>query len=111
MGLDISIFDRNDVEIFEARLGNVGQISRIHHAIGQYPTLFPLILEKVTYSGAHCCDKIPAEDVGALLKEATQLEEHSIDANDRDKLSIAQFAQTLKDACSIALEHDASIQF
>lgn len=29
MGLDISIFDCNDVEIFEARLGNVGQINRI----------------------------------------------------------------------------------
>lgn len=29
MGLDISIFDCNDVEIYEARLGNVGQINRI----------------------------------------------------------------------------------
>lgn len=111
MGLDISIFDCNDVEIHEARLGNVGKITRIHHAIGQYPTLFPLILEKVTYSCAHCCDEIPAEDVGALLKEATQLEEHSIDASDHDKSSIAQFAQTLKNACSIALEHQTNIQF
>lgn len=111
MGLDISVFDRNDVAIYEARLGNVGQITRIHHVLGQYPTLFPLILEKVTYSGAHCCDDIPAEDVGPLLKEATRLGDHAIDANDRDKLSIAAFAQTLKDACLIAIEHGTIIQF
>lgn len=111
MGLDISVSNRNDIEIYEVRLGNVGQITRIHNAVGQYPDLFPLILEKVTYSGAHCGDEIAAEDVSALLKETIQLGEHLIAASDLDKSLIAEFAQTLRDACLIAIEHGTIIQF
>lgn len=111
MGLDVSVFDCYGVEVFSDRLGNVGFIDRIHKVISQYPDLFPLICQKVSYSGTHCCDEIRTDDVQILMDEVDLLVKYPIDASDRDKESIAQFTATLRHACLVAIRYKSPILF
>lgn len=54
-------------------LGNIGQIARLRHALELAPKRFPLLLEKVIWSGSHCGDFVPAEEVHLLRPELRSL--------------------------------------
>jgi hypothetical protein len=111
MGLDVSVCDRQGNEVFEDRLGDVGFISRIHKVISRYPDQFPIVVAKVTYSGAHFGDEIPADEVPRLADEAELLLSFEFDACDRDKESISEFAEKLRLTCRAAIQYDTGIRF
>lgn len=111
MGLDVGVYDLQNNEVFDDRLGNVGFISRIHKVISRYPDQFPIVIGKVTYSGAHFGDEIPADEVPTLADEAELLLSFEFDACDRDKESISEFAEKLRLTCRAAIQHDTEIRF
>lgn len=111
MGLDISVYNKYEIEILDERLGNVGQISRIDEILSRYPDLFSKIREKVSYSGAHCCDEIALDEIGSLLTEVELLLSFSIEVEESEKLLISRFAEKLKIACLLAIENETEIRF
>jgi hypothetical protein len=61
------------------RIGNIDGVGRLRIALeshaGRYGRQFPIILEKVIYSGTHCGDMLNKEDVILLRKELKELED------------------------------------
>jgi hypothetical protein len=112
MGLDISVVNQNEEELFSDRLGDVGFITRIRVEIAKYPSLFPLILNRVIYSNAHCGDELTLEQSFDVLYEAKTLKGYLFeDASERDKDSIKEFSETLIRACQCAIDNKANIVF
>ena len=62
-------------------IGNIGLVGRFRELIGEHPNDFPLILEKVIYSGSHCGDYLVVGEVEALQAEVERIAHvHSQDA-------------------------------
>jgi len=79
-------------------LGNVGSIAHVRAYIQPLvQTHFPLLMEKVVYSGTHGGDFIPATEVELLLKEVRFLLEGTSD------IDVRQFATDMVELCEASL--------
>lgn len=63
-------------ELLYHRLGNISLIDLLREELGHEAQRFPLILQKVIYSGTHCGDFIPVADLPALSEEVSRLATH-----------------------------------
>lgn len=69
-----------DGYILSKRLGNISSIVHVRAFIELLPsTHWPLLLERVVYSGTHCGDSISRGDAAILAKEARLLLESACD--------------------------------
>ena len=57
------------------RIGNISLVAGLRQVIGQQPDKFPLILEKVLYSGSHTGDFLTFQEVEAIAAEVAMLSE------------------------------------
>lgn len=72
--------------LVERRLGNMVSVACIREFLqNNSPNSFPLLLERVVYSGTHTGDKVAVSDVPQLLTETRRLQALTSD------LSILQF--------------------
>ncbi len=61
--------------LVDRRLGNITLVAYVHEFLQtNSPNNFPVLLERVVYSGTHCGDWIAASDVPQLLAEARKLQ-------------------------------------
>jgi hypothetical protein len=61
--------------LVDRRLGNIGLVAHVREFLQRNsPNDFPLLLERVVYSGAHCGDWLAAGDVPRLLAETRRLQ-------------------------------------
>lgn len=61
--------------LVEKHLGNIAAVAHVREFLeNNSPQDFPLLLERVAYSGTHCGDWIAASDATQLLTEARKLE-------------------------------------
>jgi hypothetical protein len=61
--------------LVEKRLGNVATVAYIHEFLENHsPNNFPLLFERVVYSGTHSGDCIAASDAPQLLTETQKLQ-------------------------------------
>ena len=81
------------------RLGNVALVAHVRGFLeNNSPNAFPLLLERVVYSGVHCGDWIAASDVPKLISETRKLRDLASDpfivgfTNDMIELAEASIA-------------------
>jgi hypothetical protein len=87
-------------------LGNVGSIAHVRaYIMPLVQTHFPLLMEKVVYSGTHGGDWIPATEVPLLLKEVQFLKDATSDSN------VRQFAADMVEFCEASLATGNPIVF
>lgn len=51
------------------RLNNIGGNAMVREQLSHFPERFPILLEKVVYSGTHCGDWLTIEQVRAVAPE------------------------------------------
>ncbi len=108
MGLDISAVDPNTQEDrAEARLGDVGFIHDLRSLLAEYPDQFPMILQRVIFSAAHCGDEIYDPDIMRVIAEECVLLEDQFGNNARVK----RFAGTLKAIAETAIAENLILVF
>jgi len=66
-------------------LGNAGSIEWLRDAFWAKRKLFPVLLEKVIYSGTHCGDHVALRDVAKLAVELDRLRSYRIADKTLDK--------------------------
>ena len=75
-----------------------------------YPERFPRLLSQVLYSGTHCGDHVPADDVKALADELALLGD--VHASDGDSEGcVRNFQVSFQDLVDVALEQGKPISF
>lgn len=61
--------------LVEKRLGNMASVAYVREFLqNNSPNSFPLLLERVVYSGTHTGDRVAASDVPQLLTETRRLQ-------------------------------------
>lgn len=105
---DSSVPCEHDGHILEHHLGNSATVKFIRESLERTPELFPTIIAKVVFSGVHCGDSIPIEDLPKLKDEIDLLCYAQC-----DKLSpiIEHFERKLKKLVEGAIEVGRPIQF
>ena len=77
-------------QLIEKRLGNVALIAHVRGFLeDNSPNEFPLLLERVVYSGTHSGDWIPVRDIPRVMHEVKRLQSLTSDP------SIVEFANAL----------------
>ena len=76
-------YDHNDYNLYACahtdrifvkhHLGNIGLISLLRFELKREPSQFPILLEKVVYSGSHCGDWLSLETVKEMQVELERL--------------------------------------
>ena len=59
--------------LISERIGNIALVSLLRGELEEESERYPMLLSRVLYSGTHCGDWIPAEEVGGLLPEIEAL--------------------------------------
>jgi hypothetical protein len=85
--------------LVEKRLGNVTSVAYVREYLeNNFPDSFPLLLERVVYSGSHCGDCVAASEAVQLLTETRRLQSLTADpfvvpfTNDLTELAEASIA-------------------
>lgn len=84
-------------------VGNVSHVWALRDEVATLTAGYPLISDRVLYSGSHCGDEITADEVGALQAELRRLPDGSADLN--------QFRAEFLELCAVALKHSRAITF
>lgn len=95
--------------LVKARIGNIAYVAHIREWINAEACNtqrgFPLLSEKVVYSGIHCGDWIPTSDAQMLLEELEALNSRAQDEYHRE------FMETMKQLCEASLASGNPIVF
>ena len=54
-------------------IGNIALVGLLREELATDPGTFPLLLKKVVYSGTHCGDFVPVEEIEPLAREVQAL--------------------------------------
>src|ERR1700749_3014615 len=66
--------------LLDRRLGNISLVAHVREFLqSNSPKDFPLLLERIVYSGSHCGDWIATADAAQLLTEARRLQDLTSD--------------------------------
>jgi hypothetical protein len=84
------------------RLGNMSLIGLLREELSVDVEKFPLLLTKVVYSGTHCGDFIPFEDLEALRAEVRALASHQC-VNPEAPLYVERFRKQMEELIDAAL--------
>lgn len=117
MGLDAHVLirgvDPNDCDIFKdslvhKRLGNAAMIGFLREELKKLPeadACFPIILNRVIYSGTHAGDQIATRDIPQLKRELALLSESSAPED------VKQFIDAMIELCDASLQTENPIMF
>jgi hypothetical protein len=92
------------------RIGNIGLVGLLRNELRRSKELFPLLLEKVLYSGTHCGDYLPTDDLLMLREEIDRLAGFTC-ANEEHQDYMEEFRQQMEELVESALAVDKSIVF
>jgi hypothetical protein len=67
------------MKLIEHRLGNISLIGLLRHELSRLPGEYPVLLQKVIYSGSHAGDFLPIEFLPALELEVQKLQTHPVE--------------------------------
>jgi len=104
MGLDASFYQdaENEICLRHIHIGNVAMVWYLAEEIEKNGK-FPLILERVLYSGSHCGDEIAANSIADLKDELIRLPDVPSE--------VRRFKDGLIALCEIALKQNRPITF
>jgi hypothetical protein len=117
MGLDAHVFrhgmNSNCGEILTdcvvaKRLGNIAEIGFLRETIGKLPdaqSSFPIILQRVIYSGSHSGDEIAVCDVPRLKDELERLTKMELEED------VKRFLRDMSELCDASLLTENPIIF
>ncbi len=92
--------------LVEKRLGNVASVAHVRQFLeSDYRQSFPLLLERVLYSGTHSGDWVAASDVPQLLAETRKLQDLTSDPG------IARFTNDLVELADASIATGNPIVF
>lgn len=83
-------------------IGNIFWVSKLRASLAGSSIALPIILDKVLYSGSHCCDCLDLSDVQDLQQELDELRHiHLQQPQDEDQLRT--FARQMQELVEAAL--------
>ena len=88
-------------------VGNVFGVARLRKLLARHPDRFPRLLGQVLFSGTHCGDHIPAEELDAFEAEMDLLDGVADDADE----CVRQFQVDFGDVVDVARELGKPISF
>lgn len=65
--------EHESVTLLHHRIGNISLVGLLRAELNRQPDEFPIILNKVVYSGSHCCDFLTVDQVRVLRNELPAL--------------------------------------
>ncbi len=89
-------------------LGNAAHVGHLRKVLARHPERFPRLLDQVLYSGTHCGDHIPADELGAFADELARLDD--VYASDAEG-GVRQFRVEFQDLLDVARELGKPISF
>ncbi len=92
------------------RLGNIALIGSLRAELKREPERFPILLNKVVYSGSHAGDFLPVDTVKDLEKELEQLASFKCQSKKSDKF-MAQFRLQMLELVAASLSVMKPIAF
>lgn len=91
-------------------IGNITLVGYFRNRLNESPDLFPILLEKVLYSGTHCGDILTVEEIIKMQPELVALSK--INSSDpQDEEFLREFEQKMKDLSECALRVKKPITF
>ena len=91
-------------------IGNIALVAFLREEIGRWPDRFPMVLSRVVFSGTHCGDFIPADEVSQLVPEVEALAAlHCPDPQDEEFLRV--FERQMNELVAGALRVSKPIAF
>jgi hypothetical protein len=93
--------------LIEKRLGNLMRIVHVRTFVESYAAsnAFPILRERVVYSGTHCGDSINAADAAVLLEELRELQRIDLDN------VVSEFAADLVAVCGASVTSGNPVVF
>ncbi len=91
-------------------LGNIALIALLRSELAIESHKFPVLLEKVLYSGTHCGDFLPFADVELLKIEVSQLSNH-ISLTKVDQHFVNEFQKKMEELIAASLLVQKPISF
>ena len=92
------------------RIGNIDLVGRLREELQRQAGLFPVLLGKVLYSGAHAGDYLSAGDFAAVLGELDHLSDFPC-ANGADRQPLRNFDHKMRELVTAALAAGKPISF
>ena len=96
MGLDVSIFDKNERRLATRRIGNVAHVARLRDLAAARLGSKSLVVSKMLYDGTHSGDSLAVTELGQLSTELLALEgapEQEMQSFAREMLEIVRAAR------------------
>jgi len=91
-------------------LGNVATIAALHEALGRQPKAFPILVERVLYSGSHTGDHLALALLSGLGLELARLADVP-DMDAQEQQGLLQFRERLGTIVRVAREVGKPIVF
>ena len=99
-----------DGVLISHRIGNMALVAALRSVLEHAPARFPIILQRVIYSGTHAGDSIPATDIPSLSLEVSGLSSlHSPDSQMEN--IIRRFEAQMAELVKAAIEVGKPISF
>jgi hypothetical protein len=92
------------------RIGNIGLVRMLRDELSRSKELFPVLLETVLYSGAHCGDYLPTGELLKLREEVERLEGFTC-SDPEYQHYMDEFREEMEDLVESALAVDKPICF
>lgn len=92
------------------RIGNIALVSLLHNELSREAEKFPILLQKVLYSGTHAGDYLSLDIVGNLKKELDYLA-GLVCSDERSQKFVVEFRQQLIELVETSLKVKKPISF
>ncbi len=96
--------------LFGHYIGNMALVGVFREVLGRQPDVFPLILNRVVFSGTHCGDFLTVEEVKAIQPEVEALAQVHSNDSDRERV-IREFETQMRELVECALWVNKPISF
>lgn len=91
-------------------LGNISHVALLHNELARGAERFPILLEKVLYSGAHAGDYLRLDDVRDLQGELKQIDEF-VCSDEETQEYVRSLRQQMQELVAAALSIGKPISF
>jgi hypothetical protein len=102
--------EHEDGVLLHHRIGNIALVSLLHSELSREAEKFPIVMEKILYSGTHAGDYLALDIVENLKAELDHLGE-LVCSNERSQKFVDEFRQQLIELVKAALEVRKPISF